>query len=233
MEGWTMVKKFDQELASMIDHTILKAQSTKEEVIALCKEAKEYNFATVCVNPSYISLAKKELEGSNVGITTVIGFPLGASTTDTKAYETRDALEKGATEIDMVLNVGMMRSADYDFVLEDIKAVVVAAKGKGIVKVILETCYLTDEEIKRASELSMEAGADFVKTSTGFGTNGATIEHIELMRKVVGPEKGVKASGGIRNTEVAKAMIKAGANRIGASSSISIVEGTENNQGTY
>lgn len=228
-----MVKNYDVELASMIDHTLLKAQSTKEEVIELCKEAKEYNFATVCVNPSYIALAKKELEGTKVGITTVIGFPLGASTTQTKAFETKDALEKGATEIDMVLNVGMMKSGEYAFILEDIKAVVGAAKDKGIVKVILETCYLTDEEIKKASELSLEAGADFVKTSTGFGTNGATIEHIELMRKVVGPDKGVKASGGIRNTEVAKAMVKAGANRIGASSSISIVEGTQDNTSTY
>ncbi|QNO13461.1 deoxyribose-phosphate aldolase [Alkalicella caledoniensis] len=228
-----MVKNYDVELASMIDHTLLKAQSTKEEVIELCKEAKEYNFATVCVNPSYIAFAKKELEGTKVGITTVIGFPLGASTTQTKAFETKDALEKGATEIDMVLNVGMMKSGEYAFILEDIKAVVEAAKDKGIVKVILETCYLTNEEIKKASELSLEAGADFVKTSTGFGTNGATIEHIELMRKVVGPDKGVKASGGIRNTEVAKAMVKAGANRIGASSSISIVEGTQDNTATY
>lgn len=228
-----MVNKYDKELASMIDHTLLKAQSTKEEVVQLCKEAKEYGFATVCVNPSYISLAKKELEGSKVGITTVIGFPLGASTTETKAFEAKDALEKGATEIDMVINVGMMMSGEHLFILEDIKSVVEMAKGKGVVKVILETCYLTNEQIKKASELAMEAGADFVKTSTGFGTGGATKEHIELMRQVVGPNKGVKASGGIRDTEVAQKMVKAGASRIGASSSIAIVEGTDTQNDNY
>lgn len=224
---------YDKNLAALIDHTLLKAQSTKEEVIKLCTEAKNYNFATVCVNPSYIEIAKKELEGSKVGITTVIGFPLGASTTEVKAFETTDALNKGATEIDMVLNIGMMISKEYDYVKKDIQAVVEAAKGRGIVKVILETCYLTDEEIQMASKLSIEAGADFVKTSTGFGTNGATVEHIALMRKTVGQQKGVKASGGIRNKEVTQAMIEAGANRIGASSSIAIVEGKENTSGSY
>ncbi|SES82027.1 deoxyribose-phosphate aldolase [Anaerobranca gottschalkii] len=228
-----MEKHFDKNLASMIDHTLLKAQAAKEEIIKLCQEAREYGFATVCVNPCYIELAKKELTGSNVGITTVIGFPLGASTTEVKRFETKDALDKGATEIDMVLNVGMMKSGDYDYVLNDIKAVVEEAKGRGIVKVILETCYLTEEEIEKACQLSMEAGADFVKTSTGFGTNGATVEHIQLMRKTVGEDKGVKASGGIRNKEVAEAMVRAGANRIGASSSIAIVEGKEASQGTY
>lgn len=228
-----MEKRYDKNLASMIDHTLLKAQSTQEEVISLCAEANEYQFATVCVNPSYIELAKKELQGSNVGITTVIGFPLGASTTEVKAFETTDALNKGATEIDMVLNIGMMKSKDYEYVKKDIKAVVDAAKGRGIVKVILETCYLTDEEIEMASRYSIEAGAEFVKTSTGFGTNGATAEHIRLMREVVGPDKGVKASGGIRNNEVAQAMIDAGASRIGASSSISIVEGKESISGNY
>lgn len=233
MGGFKMEKRYDKNLASMIDHTLLKAQATKEEVITLCAEAKEYQFATVCVNPSYIELAKNELTDSNVGITTVIGFPLGASTTEVKAFETTDALNKGATEIDMVLNIGMMKSKEYQSVKKDIKAVVDAAKDRGIVKVILETCYLTDEEIEMASKLSIEAGADFVKTSTGFGTSGATQKHISLMREVVGPDKGVKASGGIRNNEVAQAMVDAGASRIGASSSIAIVEGKENTTSNY
>lgn len=228
-----MDKTYDKDLASMIDHTLLKAQATKEEVITLCKEAKEYGFATVCINPSYIQIAKKELEGTNVGITTVIGFPLGATSTETKVFETKNALEKGATEIDMVLNIGMMKSKDYIYVAKDIKDVVDAAKGKGIVKVILETCYLTNEEIQLACEIAQESGADFVKTSTGFGTNGATVEHIELMRNTVGPKIGVKASGGIRNKEVAQSMVQAGANRIGASSSIAIVEGNNGQTSGY
>ncbi|WP_353894404.1 deoxyribose-phosphate aldolase [Proteinivorax hydrogeniformans] len=223
---------FDQKLASMIDHTLLKAQSTKEQVTKLCKEAKEYNFATVCVNPSYIEQAKKELKGTNVGITTVIGFPLGASTSETKAFETKDAIAKGATEIDMVLNVGQMKSQNYDYVQEDIKAVVQAANGV-TVKVILETCYLTDEEIVKACEFSVQANANFVKTSTGFGTGGATKEHIKLMRDTVGPEIGVKASGGVRDQKTAKEMVDSGATRIGASSSIDIVKGSASGNSDY
>ncbi|WP_350342440.1 deoxyribose-phosphate aldolase [Proteinivorax tanatarense] len=223
---------FDQKLASMIDHTLLKAQSTPEQVTKICNEAKEYGFATVCVNPSYIEQAKKELDGSNVGITTVIGFPLGASTSETKAFETKDAISKGATEIDMVINVGLLKSKKWDDVLRDIQSVVDAANGT-VVKVILETCYLTDSEIVKACELSVQAQASFVKTSTGFGTGGATAEHITLMRQTVGPEIGVKASGGVRDQKTAYTMVESGATRIGASSSVEIVKGSATEKSDY
>ncbi|WP_423219475.1 deoxyribose-phosphate aldolase [Clostridium bornimense] len=212
----------------MIDHTILKADATKEEVQALCKEAKEYNFASVCINPSHISLANRELQGTEVKVCTVIGFPLGANATEVKRFETKVAIEDGATEVDMVINVGKLKEKDYDYVLKDIEAVVEAAKGKALVKVILETCLLNDEEKKIACLLSKKAGADFVKTSTGFSTGGATEEDIRLMRETVGEDMGVKASGGVRTYNDAIKMINAGATRIGASASINIVNKVDN-----
>ena len=214
-----------QNIANMIDHTVLKAFSTKEDVIKVCNEAKEYGFFSVCINPTHIELAKKELEGSNVKVCTVIGFPLGANTSEVKAFETKDAIAKGAHEVDMVINIGALKDKNYDLVYNDIKAVVDAANKDALVKVIIETCYLTDEEKKIACELSVKAGADYVKTSTGFGTSGSTPEDIKLMRDVVGPTIGVKASGGVRTTEDAIKVIDAGASRIGASASISIATG--------
>ena len=201
-------------LSRMIDHTILKADATKDEVQALCKEAKEYNFASVCINPSNISVAKRELQGTDVKVCTVIGFPLGAN----------------VTEVDMVMNIGKLKEEDYDYVLKDIEAVVEAAKGKAIVKVILETCLLNDEEKKVACLLSKKAGANFVKTSTGFSIGGATEEDIRLMRETVGEEMGVKASGGVRTYSDAIKMINAGATRIGASASINIVNKVDSNK---
>lgn len=212
-------------IAKMIDHTVLKAFSTREDVIKVCKEAKEYGFFSVCINPTHIELAKKELEGSTVKVCTVIGFPLGANTSEVKAFETKDAIAKGAHEVDMVINIGALKDKEYDLVYNDIKAVVDAANKEVLVKVIIETCYLTDEEKKIACELSVKAGADYVKTSTGFGTGGSTPEDIKLMRDVVGPNIGVKASGGVRTTEDAIKVIDAGASRIGASASISIATG--------
>ena len=214
-----------QNIANIIDHTVLKAFSTKEDVIKVCNEAKEYGFFSVCINPTHIELAKKELEGSNVKVCTVIGFPLGANTSEVKSFETKDAIAKGAHEVDMVINIGALKDNNYDLVYNDIKAVVDAANKEALVKVIIETCYLTDEEKKIACELSVKAGADYVKTSTGFGTGGSTPEDIKLMRDVVGPNIGVKASGGVRTTEDAIKVIDAGASRIGASASISIATG--------
>lgn len=212
-------------IANMIDHTVLKAFSSREDVIKVCNEAKEHGFFSVCINPTHIELAKKELEGSNVKVCTVIGFPLGANTSEVKAFETKDAIAKGAHEVDMVINIGALKDKNYDLVCNDIKAVVDAANKEALVKVIIETCYLTDEEKKIACELSVKAGADYVKTSTGFGTGGSTPQDIKLMRDVVGPNVGVKASGGVRTTEDAIKVIDAGASRIGASASISIATG--------
>ncbi|MCK9861940.1 deoxyribose-phosphate aldolase [Paenibacillus sp. ATY16] len=213
------------EVAAYIDHTALKAETTKQEIIKLCEEAKQYHFATVCVNPGYVALAAQELAGSGVGITTVVGFPLGATTTFAKAEEAKDAIANGATEVDMVINVGLIKSGDFEGVKHDVEGVVLACKGKAVLKVILETGLLTDEEKVRACEICKEAGADFVKTSTGFGKGGATAEDIALMRRTVGPDLGVKASGGVRDLETALKMIEAGASRIGASSSVAIVTG--------
>ncbi|AQU79133.1 MULTISPECIES: deoxyribose-phosphate aldolase [Planococcus] len=212
-------------IASYIDHTLLKPESTESQVVQLCQEAAEYKFASVCVNPAWVETAAAELTDSDVKVCTVIGFPLGASTSETKAFETTDAILKGAGEIDMVVNIGALKSGNTDHVKKDIEAVVNAAKGKAIVKVILETCLLTDEEKVTASRLSKEAGADFVKTSTGFSTAGATVEDVKLMRQTVGPDLGVKASGGVRSLEDVEAMIKAGATRIGASSGVKIMQG--------
>lgn len=214
-----------QQLASMIDHTILKADANKGSVEEICKEALEHKFASVCINPTNIELAALMLKGSEVKVCTVIGFPLGANTTEVKAFETKDAIAKGADEVDMVINIGKLKDKDYDYVRNDIKAVVEAAKGKALTKVIIETCLLTEEEKVKACELSVQAGADFVKTSTGFSTGGATPEDIKLMRETVGPNIGVKASGGVRCFADAEAVIKNGATRIGASAGITICEG--------
>lgn len=212
-------------IAGMIDHTLLKPDALKDGVMKLIEEAKKYEFASVCVNPTWVKLAAEQLEGTKVKVCTVIGFPLGATTSAVKAFETKDAIANGATEVDMVINIGALKDKRDDEVLEDIKAVVNAAAGKALVKVIIETCLLTDEEKVRACELSVKAGADFVKTSTGFSTGGATKEDIALMRRTVGEKTGVKASGGVRSKEDMDAMIEAGATRIGASSGVKIMEG--------
>lgn len=218
-----------QNIAALIDHTLLKQNATKEQIEKLCEEAKTYTFASVCVNPTWVELSAKLLQDSPVKVCTVIGFPLGASTTEVKAFETKNAIENGAEEIDMVINVGALKDANYDFIQKDIAAVVEAAKGKAIVKVILETCLLTNEEIVKASEISKAAGADFVKTSTGFSTGGATVEAVKLMRDTVGQDLGVKASGGVRSLEDLQAMVDAGASRIGASSGVEIMQGLTSN----
>jgi len=211
------------DIARYIDHTILKPEATPEDVKKLCREAKEYNFASVCVNASYAKLVSTELDGSEVKTCVVVGFPLGAMTKEAKAFETVEAINNGASEIDMVINIGSLKTKNYELLKADIEAVVNAAKGKALVKVIIEACLLTNEEKIKACEISKEAGADFVKTSTGFSAGGATKEDIALMRKTVGEDLGVKASGGIRDFKTAMDMINAGASRIGASASISIV----------
>ncbi|HEL9597536.1 TPA: deoxyribose-phosphate aldolase [Streptococcus suis] len=218
-------------LNKYIDHTILKPETTKEQVAQILAEAKEYDFASVCVNPTWVSFAAQELKDSDVKVCTVIGFPLGANTPALKAFETKDAIENGADEIDMVINIGALKSKNDELVLEDIKAVV-EASGDKLVKVIIETCLLSEEEKVKACQLSKEAGADFVKTSTGFSTGGATVEDVALMRKTVGPDMGVKASGGARSYEDAIAFIEAGATRIGASSGVAIMKG-EKADGDY
>ncbi|MBU5213467.1 deoxyribose-phosphate aldolase [Heyndrickxia oleronia] len=212
-------------IAKMIDHTLLKPEATKSQIQSLCEEAREYSFASVCVNPTWVKYAADLLQGSDVKVCTVIGFPLGATTPETKAFETKNAIENGAEEVDMVINIGALKSGDLELVEQDILAVTNAAKGKAITKVIIETCLLTDEEKIRACELAVKAGTDYVKTSTGFSTGGATVEDIALMRKTVGPNIGVKASGGVRSPEDAQQMIEAGATRIGASSGVKIVQG--------
>ncbi|NQN67846.1 deoxyribose-phosphate aldolase [Streptococcus suis] len=218
-------------LNKYIDHTILKPETTKEQVAQILAEAKEYDFASICVNPTWVAYAAQELKDSDVKVCTVIGFPLGANTPAVKAFETKDAIENGADEIDMVINIGALKSKNDELVLEDIKAVV-EASGDKLVKVIIETCLLTEEEKVKACQLSKEAGADFVKTSTGFSTGGATVEDVALMRKTVGPDMGVKASGGARSYEDAIAFIEAGATRIGASSGVAIMKG-EKADGDY
>ncbi len=216
----------DISLARMIDHTMLKPEATPDEITTLCEEAKTYNFASVCINPSYVPLCSKLLSGTDVKVCTVIGFPLGATTTATKRAEAEEVLDKGAEEIDMVINIGKLKAGDYDYVFNDINQVVLAAKRKNAVaKVIIETALLTDEEKVKACLISKEAKADFVKTSTGFSKGGATSGDIALMRYVVGSSVGVKASGGVRTIEDAEEMIKSGADRIGASASVKIVTG--------
>ena len=213
------------ELNRMIDHTILKPEATEAAVQKIIDEAKEYNFFSVCINPCWVAFASEQLADTDVAVGTVIGFPLGANTPEVKAYEAADAIKNGANEVDMVINIGALKSQQYDYVRQDIQGVVDAAKGKALVKVIIETALLTDEEKVKACELAKEAGADFVKTSTGFSTGGAKVADIRLMRETVGPDMGVKASGGVHNAEEALAMIEAGATRIGASTGVAIVSG--------
>lgn len=212
------------DIAKYIDHTVLAANATRDKIEQICKEADQYKFASVCVNSCWVALCAKLLEKSEVKVCTVVGFPLGAMSSESKAYEAKKAVLAGADEVDMVINIGYLKNHDDDLVQDDI-AMVKAACGKTALKVIIETCLLTDEEKVRACRLAKASGADFVKTSTGFSTGGATVEDIKLMRKAVGAELGVKASGGVRTYADARAMIDAGATRIGASSSIAIVEG--------
>ena len=211
-------------LNKYIDHTLLKADASQEQIETLIEEAKKYDFASVCVNPTWVSFAAQALKATDVKVCTVIGFPLGANTPELKAFETSDAIQNGANEVDMVINIGALKSRNFDLVERDIRAVVEAAEGT-LVKVIIETCLLTDDEKVKACQIAQKAGADFVKTSTGFSTGGATVADVALMRKTVGPDMGVKASGGARSYEDALAFIKAGATRIGASSGVAIMEG--------
>lgn len=219
--------KSPADVAKYIDHTLLKPDAKKEDFDKLVKEAKEYNFYSVCVNSSWVPYVYKKLRGTKIKVTAVVGFPLGAMTSRAKAFETRNVIEEGASEIDMVLNIGALKSGDLKFVEEDIKAVRRATRSNTILKVILETGFLTDDEKVIACQIAKNAGADFVKTSTGFGKGGATVHDIALMRRTVGEKMGVKASGGVRDFETAIAMIQAGATRIGASSSVAIVTGTK------
>lgn len=212
-------------IASLIDHTLLKADATKSQIEKLCAEAKEHHFASVCVNPTWVKFAAEQLKGTDVMVCTVIGFPLGANTPEVKAFEVNDAIANGANEVDMVINIGALKDHNLELVERDIRSVVDASKGRAGSKVIIETSLLTEKEKVIACELSVKAGADFVKTSTGFNGGGATPEDIALMRETVGPDLGVKASGGVRNAADAKAVIDAGATRIGASAGISIVQG--------
>lgn len=224
----------DISLARMIDHTLLKPDATESEVTKLCEEARKYHFASVCVNPGFVSLCSSLLKGSDVKVCTVIGFPLGATTTEVKRLEAEQAIANGATEIDMVINIGELKSGKTDYVFNDVRQVVLAAKKSLVVcKVILETALLTDEEKIKACLICKDAGADFVKTSTGFSKGGATVGDVALMRLVVGSAVGVKASGGIRTKEDAEAMIASGADRIGASASVKIVLGEENKSSGY
>ena len=219
--------KIDPSIAALIDHTILKADATRADVLKVCREARQYGFASVCVNPFWVPLVRSELAGTQVKVCTVVGFPLGATSTESKASETAIAVRNGAQEVDMVINVGALKSGEHDAVKADIAAVVKAShSGGAIVKVILETSLLDDTEKAIACVLAKEAGADFVKTSTGFSTAGATAHDIALMRQAVGPELGVKASGGIRSLQDLNTMTAAGATRIGASASVKIVEAT-------
>lgn len=215
----------NNELAKYIDHTQLKPDTTKDSIEKLVAEAKEYEFASVCVNPSWVPFCYEKLKYTNVKVCTVIGFPLGATSTQSKVFETEQAIKDGATEVDMVINIGLLKSGEDDPVKQDIAAVVKAAENKALTKVIIETSLLTEDEKIRACKLAKEAGADFVKTSTGFSTGGATVEDIKLMRKTVGSDLGVKASGGVRDLETTKAMIDAGATRIGASAGVDIIHG--------
>ena len=227
MSASEKLTRIDPAIAALIDHTILKADATRADVVKVCGEARQYSFASVCVNPYWVPLVKAELAGSPVKVCTVVGFPLGATSTEAKVAETNAAIRAGAQEIDMVINVGALRSGDLDAVRTDIAEVVRASHGGGaIVKVILETALLDDNQKAVASTLSKLAGADFVKTSTGFSTSGATAKDVALMRAVVGPGMGVKASGGIRTLEDLKNMAAAGASRVGASASVKIVEAT-------
>lgn len=211
-------------LAKYVDHTLLKPDATREQIKTLCEEAAEYDFASVCVNPFWVSYAAEILADAKAKVCTVIGFPLGANTTETKVFETTNAIENGAEEIDMVINIGALKNKEYDIVEQDIAAVVKASHPKAIVKIIIETCLLTDEEIVKACELSVSANADFVKTSTGFSTGGATPKDVKLMKDTVKDNAFVKASGGVRSKEDAFTMIEMGADRLGTSSGILLIK---------
>jgi len=216
----------DPDIASLIDHTLLKPDATADQIAQLCYEARKYKFASVCVNPTHVKLCAELLQGTQVKVCTVIGFPLGASSPEVKAFEAQTAIKDGATEIDMVLNIGALKAGDLTLAAQDIHEVVNVGHNAGaIVKVIIETSLLNDEEKVTACLLAKEAGADFVKTSTGFSGGGATVDDVNLMRRVVGPEMGVKASGGVRDYEDAQNMVKAGATRLGASAGVKIVQG--------
>ena len=214
-------EKVPSDVASLIDHTLLKADATRQEIEKLCSEAREFGFATVCINPHLGVACARLLRGSQTGVCTVVGFPLGATTTDVKQYETRRVIYDGASEVDMVINVGALKSGDLGVVERDIAAVVSACRDCGVLsKVIIEAALLTDEEKVSACALSKAAGADYVKTSTGFGPGGATVADVELMRRVVGPDIGVKAAGGVRDYEALKSLVSAGASRVGASAGV-------------
>ncbi|MFQ5407140.1 MAG: deoxyribose-phosphate aldolase [Anaerolineales bacterium] len=216
----------NESVGRLIDHTLLKPDATPDQIAQLCYEARRYGFASVCVNPTHVKLCAQLLQGSAVRVCTVIGFPLGATSPEVKSFEAQQAIDDGANEIDMVINIGALKAKDYDTVSGDVRAVVRASHAKdAIVKVIIEAALLTDEEKVAASLISKEAGADFVKTSTGFGPGGATVADVALMRRVVGPHMGVKAAGGIKSLEDARAMVSAGATRIGASAGVKIVHG--------
>ncbi|XMB72931.1 deoxyribose-phosphate aldolase [Mycoplasmatota bacterium WC30] len=231
--GSNTIQADNSDLAGLIDHTLLKPEATENDIRKVCKEAIEYRFKSVCINTHYVSLVSRLLSGTGVATCCVVGFPLGASSTRAKIDETYDALKHGANEIDMVINIGALKSGDWNTVKRDIEGVTSAARGRALVKVILETSLLNDEEKIKACTIAKMAKADFVKTSTGFNTGGATVEDVRLMREVVGPKMGVKASGGVRTTEKARAMIAAGATRIGTSSGINIVKGSKPAAGTY
>ena len=218
-----------EKINKLIDHTLLKAFATDADIKKICDEAKEYNFKSVCVNPANIAFAKKALEGSDVLVCTVIGFPLGANTIEVKVFETKDAILKGADEIDMVINVGKAKQHDYDYIEKEISEIVKVSGGR-TVKVIIETCYLTDEEKKEVCIRATNAKATFVKTSTGFGTGGATPEDVKLMKNSISADMFVKASGGVRNYEDLKMMVEAGASRIGASSGVAIMNNNESKE---
>jgi deoxyribose-phosphate aldolase len=217
-------EKVPSDVAALIDHTLLKADASRQEIEKLCGEAREFGFATVCVNPTWVSLCARLLRGASTGVCTVVGFPLGATTADVKQYETRRVIYDGAGEVDMVINVGALKSGDLGAVERDIAAVVSACRECGVLsKVIIEAALLSEEEKVSACALSKAAGADYVKTSTGFGPGGATVADVELMRRVVGPDIGVKAAGGVRDYEALKSLVSAGASRVGASAGVKIV----------
>jgi deoxyribose-phosphate aldolase len=221
-------------LSQYIDHTLLKPEASLSQIEKLCLEAKENNFFSVCVNSYYVKACVELLRGSNTKVCTVVGFPLGASTMETKRFEAMKAIAEGAKEIDMVLNISAVKSNNWQYVLDDMSSLAQVCHQQGaLLKVILETCLLTTEEKKKACELAVKAGVDFVKTSTGFSTGGATVDDVKLMRSIVGPNIGVKASGGIRNTQTAKEMIEAGATRLGTSASVEILNGLNAGSGNY
>jgi deoxyribose-phosphate aldolase len=228
---WNSRAKY-MKINRLIDHTLLKPEATREQILKLCEEARTHHFFSVCINPFNVPYAVAYLKGCDVSVCTVIGFPLGANTTEAKVFETKQAIKDGAHEIDMVINIGAIKNKDWDYVKQDIKAVVNAAESK-IVKVILETCLLNDVEKIKACEMATQAGARFVKTSTGFSTSGATLEDVQLMKRNILPAMEVKASGGIKDLASAKAFIAAGATRLGTSSGIAIVNGFEAEQGSY